>query len=445
MTGTPLAFKPHSKKQSVAVRSALNPKVNITAVITGIQWGKTTVGAWWLRLLVTKYWDPESNFLVTAPTYKILNQATLPAFMKVFRGMGEYTKNDSVFKMPNGPTIYFRTQTDPESVIGMTNVRGIWGDEAGLYTKYFWENLEGRAAFRGAPICITTSPYSLNWIYKEVMVPFNEGKRRDVCLITATSRENPFFSKEFWDKRKASMDPRKFLAMYGGQFERMQGLVYDCFDDQENMISKVTFPEGTEYYAGIDWGFNDPFVIVIRAISPTGMQYQVSEFCRPGLTLPEIVDACKSRMAMYDIKAFYCDPSQPGHIEHLQRQGINAVGANNDIDIGIEMHYALIKTRRYKILTLTSPHTLDELETYHWPEPKDLTSDQSSKKIRPVDQNNHCLDANRYITVSLIHKTNSRTLRVVCPDPSGIKQQHGPLTLNKSKKKTIRVINEYGL
>ena len=39
LTGVP-KFKPHSKKQSAAIRSALNPKISITAVITGIQWGK---------------------------------------------------------------------------------------------------------------------------------------------------------------------------------------------------------------------------------------------------------------------------------------------------------------------------------------------------------------------------------------------------------------------
>ena len=74
-------FKPHSKKQSEVVRSALDPNIKITAAITGLQWGKTISGAWWLRLLIHNTRDTRANFIVTAPTYKILSQSTLPAFL----------------------------------------------------------------------------------------------------------------------------------------------------------------------------------------------------------------------------------------------------------------------------------------------------------------------------------------------------------------------------
>mgnify|MGYP001578957111 FL=1 len=402
----------------------------------------TTVGAWWLRLLVNRHRSPDNNFLVTAPTYKIMNQSTLPSFLSVFKPLGEYIKNDAVFRIHNGPTIYFRTQTDPDSVVGITNVFGIWGDEAGKYTKYFWENIEGRAAFKSCPICLTTSPYSLNWIYKEIQLPFIEGKRKDICFITARSVENPFFPKAVWDKRKSTMDSRKFNAMYGGQFERMQGLVYDCFSEEENIVVKYLFPDGTRYYAGVDWGFNDPFVIVVRAVTPGGQHFQVSEYCKSRMTLPEMVQVAKTKKEIYNIEQFYCDPSQPGHIEEFNRNGIIARGANNDIDLGLDLHYSLIKSRRYKILKDTSPHTLDELETYHWPEPKYLTGDQSSKKTRPVDQNNHCLDANRYVTVMTKDVVKSRHLRVVCPDSNLPKIIVGPIKIGKKQRRTVRIIDE---
>jgi hypothetical protein len=45
-------------------------------------------------------------------------------------------------------------------------------------------------------------------------------------------------------------------------------------------------------------------------------------------------------------------------------------------------------------------HTADEYEMYHYPEQKDLKPDQSESDHSelPVDKDNHCMDANRYVT-----------------------------------------------
>lgn len=116
-------FKPHSDKQDQAIFS----KKKIVILATGIQFGKTTVGALRTKLAMHKHRDESDNFLITAPTYKILQQATLPEFLRVMKGLGEYSKGDAVFKMYNGGTAYFRTGTDPDSVVGITNVRHCWG------------------------------------------------------------------------------------------------------------------------------------------------------------------------------------------------------------------------------------------------------------------------------------------------------------------------------
>jgi protein-L-isoaspartate(D-aspartate) O-methyltransferase len=55
--------------------------------------------------------------------------------------------------------------------IGLTNVRAVLCDEAGLYSRYFWDNIQARASFRSAPIRIVTSPYSLNWLYQDFIKP----------------------------------------------------------------------------------------------------------------------------------------------------------------------------------------------------------------------------------------------------------------------------------
>lgn len=390
-------FKAHSVKQERAIRS----NAAITVLATGIQFGKTTAGAVWMKRQMHTHTAKDDNFLILSPTYKVLQQSSLPPFLKVMQGFGEYSKAESVFSMAGGGTCYVRTGTDPDSIVGITNIRGIWGDEAGLYTRYFYENILARAAFRKAPILFTTSPYTLNWLYQDLIRP----KLRDrsalthVEYIAASSIENPYFPKEVYERNRVTMDPRRFNAMFGGKWERMAGLVYNCFDDDENICEPFPLPSGTKMVAGVDWGFTAPCAITVRGITPTGHHFQVAEVYRTGMTLRDKIEVCLHLKKVWNIEKFYCDPEEPASIEEFNRSGLSAIAANNDVRLGVNVHYELIKARKYKVFAGTSPHTIDEYETYHYPEPKDLRPDQDSNDDMPVSQHNHAMDSNRYISM----------------------------------------------
>lgn len=393
-------FHPHSKKQENAILS----EDKTTLLITGIQFGKTTAGALWMKRQMHQHSDRQDNFIITAPNYKIMQQSTLPAFLKYMDGFGEYRKGDAVFVMHEGGTCFLRTATEPDSIVGITDVRAIWGDEAGKYSLYFWENMQARSSFKNCPIMLTTSPYTTNWVYKELLKPYKAGKREDINLIQASSNENPHFPKEEFERRKRVMDFRRFSALYLGEFERMHGLVYDCFEEDIHQCESFNLPSGTKYYAGVDWGYTDPFVITVRAIAPSGHHYQVSEFYKTRMTVNDMVIVAKQKKQIYDIERFFADPSQPGHIEEFNRNGLPTVGAENDIRMGIDAHYELIKSGKFKLFRNSSPHSLDEYSTYHYPEPDDLEPDQDSKEQLPVGQNDHAMDAARYVTIMTAKK-----------------------------------------
>lgn len=388
-------FDAHSEKQFDVIAS----DDDITIAATGIQWGKTASGAMWFKRQLHTYTDPSDNFIITSPDYKTLQQSTLPPFLEAMKGYGTYNKSDAHFKLHRGGNVWVRTATHPDSVVGIPRVRAIWGDEAGKYSLYFWENIEGRAAPMNARILLTTSPYSLNWIWKDLIKPHMAGKRPDVRYIKANSSENPYFNREVFEKRRLTMDPRRFAMMYGGEFGRMSGLVYDCWDDALNIVKPFELPAGTRYFGGIDWGYTEPFVLVVRAITPDGRHYLVSEFYKSGMTISDMIQVAKQKKQTYGIVRFYCDPSQPGSIEEFNRNGLPAQGADNDIRRGVDLHYELIKTRKLKFFEGAAPHTLDETETYHYPEAKDLKPDEDAKEQNPVGQDDHALDANRYVTI----------------------------------------------
>ena len=405
-----MLFEPHSKKQDDVIFS----DADLTIGATGIQWGKSKAGSIWLKRHCHTYTDPTDNFIMCAPTHKIMRQSCLPAFLSVMKGCGVHNKSEAEFKIHGGGTVFLRTGTDPDSIVGITNVRAIYGDEAGKYSLYFWENIQGRSAFFNCPVLLTTSPYTLNWMYKDIILPFMKGKKADelkrneLKIVQAASIENPYFNKKSYEKQRQTMDPMRFNMLYGGEWGRMDGLVYKCWDDQENQIDEadLKLPKGTRFFGNIDWGYTHPCHIGIRAITPDKTHIKLSEYHYAGKTISDIKEQCKRYMTVWPIELFFCGPDQPGNIDELNRAGIPAVKANNDVRLGIDRHYELIQTRRFKVVRGKCPHTIDGIDTYHYHEPKDLGADDDDKERNPVKQDDDAVDSDRYGTIETYDLTN---------------------------------------
>ena len=77
--------KAHSEKQERAIFS----EKRIVIAATGIQFGKTTIGAVRTKIAMHRFTDKSDNFIIAAPTYKILSQATLPAFLQISKSLNQ--------------------------------------------------------------------------------------------------------------------------------------------------------------------------------------------------------------------------------------------------------------------------------------------------------------------------------------------------------------------
>lgn len=398
-------FKPWHKQEKVLF-AVEELAARIIFFLCGIQAGKTTVGVFWLFRFLMKYRDPSDNFIITSPTFRILEQSTLPPFLRLMDGFGTFNRQSMSFKVEGGGTVWMRTGQDPDSIVGITNVRAILCDEIGLYSLLFWTNILARAAFKEAPILGVSSPYSQNWLYKDFVRHLEKDPDAfdGVLLVQARSDENPYFPRGEVERQRKLMDERRWRQLYGGEWGRMEGLVYDCFDEAENVCPEMSLPIGTQVYCGVDWGVRHAFVLHVRAVSPDGAHYQVAEVYRSGLNPLDMVAAARSVKLAWGVKVFYADPSQPGMVDLFCANGLPCVGAENDIKLGIGYHYELIKTRKFKIFEGKCPYSLDQYSTYHYPSPKDLKPDQDEKEIKPVKVNDDAMDAARYCTI-MTYKT----------------------------------------
>lgn len=370
----------------------------ITLACSGIQGGKSTVGALWFLRQIHKNSGKDNNFIIGCPTYKILNQSTLPTFLKYASQFGTYHKVDQEFRLHSGGTVFIRTSTDPESVEGISNVRAIWLDEAGKCKYRFWINLEGRAARTNAPILCTTTPYAMNWVYRDLIKPHKRGERRDISYFQWTSKDNPSFPVEEYERQKKILDAISFARKYGGEHQRKIGLVFPLDDGQ--IISQCEIPSGSKFYAGLDWGFTNPMALIIRAITPDGRDIQISEFYESGVYPDDVAHLLKQKVDVHHIKYIIADPEDPGKIAQMQKYGLPVIAADNDKLAGIDAHNRIIRSGKYYIFS-NCKNTIDEYETYSYKDPGDEDEDKDSKE-EPLSKNNHAMDANRYLSLWLL-------------------------------------------
>jgi len=265
-------------------------------------------------------------------------------------------------------------------------------------------NLNARSAFREAPIFVSTTPYYLNWLFKDVYKPWSKGERPDVEFVQWRSVDNPYFPKEEYERQKSLLDSRIFAMRYEGQFNKPAGLVFQDFGGDKNYyaIERNFKYDPAKWYvcAGVDWGFTNPFAITVRAISNhSPIDLQVDEFYKSFLNPNEKVEIAKQYASRYGIKHWYCDNEDPAMVSLFNQAGLTATATKKypgSLMDNIQFHNEIIKTGVYKLAKGASHLTEDEYETYHYK--ADDNDTELNEKEQPVDANNHLMTANMYVT-----------------------------------------------
>src|SRR5215470_17990390 len=130
-------------------QEALEEEERFIITIYGIQGGKTTIGSVWMcKGIYQDFQEGKrgADYLIAAPTEKILQQSTLPKFKSILpRDWAVWHENRKVFELAWGDRIFVRSTDEPEHLEGMT-IRRAWLDEAGQMKSQVWVNIQGRTA-----------------------------------------------------------------------------------------------------------------------------------------------------------------------------------------------------------------------------------------------------------------------------------------------------------
>lgn len=385
-------FHPHPGQKLV-----LDSPRRYIATISGVQGGKTTVGAIWFLQEIYKDYQAgiQGDYLVVAPTNKLLQQSTLVKLKEVMPSdWGQYREQKQVYELKWGSRIFVRSAEDPNYLEGMT-LRRVWADEAGQMKAQVWIILQARVAVNRGRILMTSTPYAQNWYYRDIYkkAGWLNGEHQldrdeDIEVISWGSIDNPAFPKEEVEKAKSKMSQALFERRYCGMFTQLEGLVYPF--GETDIAQPFDIPGEWKRFGGMDFGRSEPTAIVDITEDPKAhVFYVTSEYYRSNGLLKDMADWI-SNTTMARVLA---DPQSAQLIAELrQHHGLGQVQpADNDIDVGIERITTLLKEGRLKVFS-NCKNLIDEFETYHYraPDPDKPHVD------KPVSRDDHALDALRY-------------------------------------------------
>lgn len=379
-------------------QAVLDSEARFLTVACGIQSGKTMTGVIWLLGEILKH--PKDDFLIGAPTYKILEQSTMKKFFEIFpMHTAIYRKQDSVLELINGGKIYIRSTEIPNNIEGMT-VRAAWLDEAGLMKPQVWTNVQGRVAIKKGRVLMTTTPYNMGWLYREC-VRQAQSQNPDYAIFNWASNSNPYFPAEEMERARLTMSGPDFERRYLGLFRQMEGLVYPDWEPQKMVENTPPIEdEVKEVVAGVDYGFTNPTSIQVVAITKDNTLHVIDEVYETRLVHSQIVDRCTELKEKWGVEMFYVDPVANILIDTMNSAGLPTMGGNNDVESGISKVRQLIKYNRIKIW-FGCYNLLDEIENYHYQVSHFSTSDsQVEYQQKPDKTFDHAVDSLRYLVAT---------------------------------------------
>jgi PBSX family phage terminase large subunit len=361
---------------------AFNFQGQFSAAIAGVQSGKTFLGSIWAGKKITEF--PKGNGIIGAPTYKILQQSTLDKFFQNFPMLRKYYKESKgEIELPTGGKVFCRSFDQPLGAEGIT-ADWVWLDEAGQMPRLAWTIIRSRVAMTGGQILITTTPYSLNWLYQEFYLPWLNHEDPRLSVFTWASTDNPNFPQEHFDAEKKRLSPEEFARRYEGRFAKMEGLVYDLPKEQIIAPRPINVKE---VILGFDFGFHNAAAGVVIKIDNDSNYYITNEYYASGKVQDEIESDLKALQMETSFRDVYPDPAEPDRIENMKRHGFYVKTVDKNVVLGIDRVRELIRKRQLFVFD-TCKNTLDEFNTYRY--------DPEKPKEEPIKENDHCMDAIRY-------------------------------------------------
>jgi phage terminase large subunit len=302
-------------------------------------------------------------------------------------------KTDLTFTCINGAQILSAGLDDTEKVKSITPTQGvltdIWIEEA-TETEYndvmqLRKRLRGESASPKRLILSFNPIYQTHWLYKEYFTHYAESpyRRDDLLILKTTYKDNDFLT----DQDRYTMENEKDSYFYNvytlGNWGTLGKTIYTNYKVEH--FDTSTFDN---IYNGLDFGFaSDPTAYIRMHYDKRNKRiYVFDEF----MELEMMNDAIATRLhSIIGTEYITCDSAEPKSIRELQTLGIRAKPAKKGKD---SINFGIQWIKRHEVIIHPScVNFIREIQLYQY-----ATDKNGIYIAKPVDKDNHLLDAMRY-------------------------------------------------
>jgi phage terminase large subunit len=352
----------------------------------GSRSGKTfNILIYWIYKLLQ---EENKTLSIVRKTLPSLKNSVLKDLIEVLEMFGLYDpskfhKQEGFYELGSN-IINWMSVDEPQKIRGVKRDY-LYCNEANELKLEDWNQLIFRTT--GKIVCDLNPSELSSWVY-------DLEKRDDCYYFKSTWRDNPFVDKNIIKELESLKEKDENLYRIYSLGEK--GIATQLVFNRYNTIE--TIPEGMKLLGrGIDFGYNSPTALVEIYKDNDNLYFRELLFVR-NLTMPDIIHKMNS-MGIERTDTIWCDSASPQNIEELRRARFNAKPVNKkSILHGIDL------IRRHHIfIEKTSTNILTEFGSYRFKEDKD-----GNLLDAPEDDNNHTIDAIRYVLESEINKPSGK-------------------------------------
>ena len=254
-------------------------------------------------------------------------------------------------------------------------------------------------------------------IYSEYIDHYQETNLPGYLYEHFTIDDNLSISDERREEIKAQYDPASVWYHRDILGERCiaEGLVYPMFDKDQHVLNCAVETEG-DYYVSSDFGIQNATVFLLwrkergskRWICLREYYYSGRDERRQKL-VSELVDGLADILGGVMPKRIIIDPSAAPLKVELRRRGYHTQDANNTVLEGISDVCSMLGSKNLAFMPCCE-NTIAEFGSYLW-DTKAIKSGMDA----PLKENDHCMDATRYLvkTLRLVRRANTREYRSI--------------------------------
>lgn len=352
----------------------------------GSRSGKTfNILIYWIYKLLQ---ENKKTLTIVRKTLPSLKGSVLKDLVEILEIFGVYDpmkwhKQEGFYELGTN-IINWVSVDEPQKIRGMKRDY-LYCNEANELKIEDWNQLIFRTSNK--VICDLNPSELSSWVY--------DLEQRDDCyFFKSTWRDNPFIDDNIIKELESLKDKDENLYRIYNLGEK--GIATELVFNRYNTIEDVP-REAKLLGRGMDFGYNSPTTLI--EVYKDGDNLYFNELLHVrNLTIPDIVYKM-NEIGFEKTDTIWCDSASPQNISELKRDKFNPKPVNKkSILHGID----LIK-RHHIFITTKSKNILYEFGSYKF------KTDKDGKLLDiPEDDNNHTIDAIRYVLESELNKKSSK-------------------------------------